>query len=132
MRIFGPLSSSIVQARLRRCSHSRNPDISSSSSTTATCFDLQVTVRQTDSPFWKGLIKVKLSFFQRAKHIVGNGASTRFWEDTWLGGYLQSYGTYPFLVATHSDGGQGAFGYWCYPMGDGSSGYLKPVWMAVM
>ncbi|XP_037411920.1 uncharacterized protein LOC119275214 [Triticum dicoccoides] len=47
-------------------------------------------------------------------------------------GYLQSHGTYPFLVATHSDGGQGAFGYWCYPMGDGSTGYLQPVWMAVM
>ena len=45
----------------------------------------QVSVRPTDSPFWKGLMKVKLSFFQRSKHLVGNGASTRFWEDTWLG-----------------------------------------------
>ena len=41
-------------------------------------------------------------------------------------------GVDPFVVATHSDGGQGAFGYWIYPLGDGSSGYLQPVWMAVM
>ncbi|XP_044395024.1 uncharacterized protein [Triticum aestivum] len=47
-------------------------------------------------------------------------------------GYLPSNGSYPFLVATHSDGGQGAFGYCCYPMGDGSSGYIQPVWMAVV
>ncbi|XBI47913.1 hypothetical protein VPH35_111760 [Triticum aestivum] len=47
-------------------------------------------------------------------------------------GYFPSYGTDPFMVATHSDGGQGAFGYWIYPLGDGRSGYLQPVWMAVM
>ena len=45
----------------------------------------QVTVRPTDSPFWKGLMKVKQSFFNRMKFIIGNGSSTRFWEDTWLG-----------------------------------------------
>ena len=44
----------------------------------------QVTVRPTDSPFWKGLMKVKQSLFNRTKFIIGNGASTRFWEDTWL------------------------------------------------
>ncbi|XP_037489690.1 heat shock 70 kDa protein 18-like [Triticum dicoccoides] len=47
-------------------------------------------------------------------------------------GYIPSYGIDPFVVITHSDGGQGAFGYWVYPLGDGCSGYLQPVWMAVM
>ena len=45
----------------------------------------QVTVRPTDSPFWKGLTKVKQSLFNRTKFVIGNGTSTRFWEDTWLG-----------------------------------------------
>ena len=43
----------------------------------------QVTVRPTDSPFWKGLMKVKQSLFNRTKVVIGNGVSTRFWEDTW-------------------------------------------------
>ncbi|XP_073359436.1 uncharacterized protein [Aegilops tauschii subsp. strangulata] len=47
-------------------------------------------------------------------------------------GYFPSYGRDPFMVATHSDGGQGAFGYWIYTLGDGSSGYLQPVWITVM
>ncbi|KAM3195265.1 hypothetical protein ACQJBY_071394 [Aegilops geniculata] len=47
-------------------------------------------------------------------------------------GYIPNYGSGPFMVATHSDGGQGAFGYWIFPLGDGSSGYLQPVWMVVM
>ncbi|XP_044441416.1 disease resistance protein Pik-2 [Triticum aestivum] len=47
-------------------------------------------------------------------------------------GYLPSHCVDPYVVATHSDGGQGAFGYWIYPLGDGSTGYLQPVWMAVM
>ncbi|XBI63841.1 hypothetical protein VPH35_044167 [Triticum aestivum] len=47
-------------------------------------------------------------------------------------GYLQGHSVDPYVVATHSDGGQGAFGYCVYPMGDGSSGYFQPVWMAVM
>ena len=47
-------------------------------------------------------------------------------------GYFPSHGIDPFVVATHSDEGQGAFGYWIHPMGDGSSGYLQPIWMAVM
>ena len=46
----------------------------------------QVTVRPTDSPFWKGPMRVKLVFFHRMKFIVGNGTTMRFWEDTWLGG----------------------------------------------
>uniref|UniRef100_A0A453B2E7 Reverse transcriptase zinc-binding domain-containing protein n=1 Tax=Aegilops tauschii subsp. strangulata TaxID=200361 RepID=A0A453B2E7_AEGTS len=45
----------------------------------------QVTVRPTDSPFWKGLMRVKATFFNRTKFIVGDGNDTRFWEDTWLG-----------------------------------------------
>ncbi|EMS65837.1 hypothetical protein TRIUR3_06895 [Triticum urartu] len=42
------------------------------------------------------------------------------------GGYLQGHGIYPYVVATYSDGGQGAYGYCVYPMGDGSAGYFQP------
>ena len=42
-------------------------------------------MRPTDSPFWKGFMRVKAAFFNRTKFIVGNGNNTRFWEDTWLG-----------------------------------------------
>ena len=45
----------------------------------------QVIVRPTDSPFWKGLMRVKSLFFNRTWFIVGNGTTTRFWENTWLG-----------------------------------------------
>uniref|UniRef100_A0A453FQN4 Reverse transcriptase zinc-binding domain-containing protein n=1 Tax=Aegilops tauschii subsp. strangulata TaxID=200361 RepID=A0A453FQN4_AEGTS len=45
----------------------------------------QVTVRPTDSPFWKGLMRTKDLFFRRVKFLIDNGMSTRFWEDTWLG-----------------------------------------------
>ena len=45
----------------------------------------EATVRPTDSPFWKGLMRVKVAFFNRTKFIVGNGNTTRFWENTWLG-----------------------------------------------
>ena len=45
----------------------------------------QVTVKPTDSQFWKGLMKVKEGFFKRGKFVVGNVEATRFWEDTWLG-----------------------------------------------
>jgi hypothetical protein len=41
--------------------------------------------KPTDSPFWKGLMRVKEEFFNRGFFKVGNGMSTRFWEDTWLG-----------------------------------------------
>jgi hypothetical protein len=51
---------------------------------------------------------------------------------SFFAGYIPHYGSDPFVVATHSDGGQGAFGYWIFPLGDGSSGYLQPVWMAIM
>ena len=42
-------------------------------------------MRPTDSPFWKGLMRTKDLFLRRVKFLVGNGMSTRFWEDTWLG-----------------------------------------------
>jgi hypothetical protein len=45
----------------------------------------QVKVKSSDSPFWKGLMKLKEDFFERGSFIVGNGESARFWEDTWLG-----------------------------------------------
>ena len=30
-------------------------------------------------------MRVKATFFHRTKFIVGDGNTTRFWEDTWLG-----------------------------------------------
>jgi hypothetical protein len=45
----------------------------------------QVTVQPHDSPFWRGLMKVKDEFFKRCSFVVNSGESTRFWEDTWLG-----------------------------------------------
>ena len=45
----------------------------------------QVTAKPSDSPFWKGLMKVKADFFSRGTFKVGNGTSIRFWEDSWLG-----------------------------------------------
>jgi hypothetical protein len=38
-----------------------------------------------DSPFCKGLTKVKEDYFNRGSFTVGNGEKTIFWEDTWLG-----------------------------------------------
>ena len=46
----------------------------------------QVTVRSNNSPFWKGLMRTKSTFSNRTKFVIGYGNSTRFWEDTWLGG----------------------------------------------
>ena len=37
----------------------------------------------------------------------------------------------PYVVVTQYYGLEGALGYWVQPMGDGSTGYLQPVWMAV-
>jgi hypothetical protein len=45
----------------------------------------EVQAKPTDSPFWKGLMRVKDDFFSRGFFQVGNGANTHFWEDTWLG-----------------------------------------------
>ena len=30
-------------------------------------------------------MRVKSAFFNRTKFIIGNGTTTRYWEDTWLG-----------------------------------------------
>ena len=53
-------------------------------------------MQPTDSPFWKGLMRVKSAFFNRTKFIVGAGNDTRFWEDTWLGETLLAL-QYPSL-----------------------------------
>ena len=45
----------------------------------------QVKVKPSDSPFWKGIMKVKDDFFLRGSFQVGDGQSVRFWEDIWLG-----------------------------------------------
>ena len=45
----------------------------------------QVTANAFNSPFWKGLMRVKEEFFTRGSFNVENGLNTRFWEDTWLG-----------------------------------------------
>jgi hypothetical protein len=45
----------------------------------------QVEEKPTDSPFWKGLMRVKSDFFARGYFKVGDGSSVRFWEDVWLG-----------------------------------------------
>ena len=45
----------------------------------------QVTARPNNSSFWKGLMRTKETFFHRVKFVVGDGMTTRFWEDTWLG-----------------------------------------------
>jgi hypothetical protein len=45
----------------------------------------QVSAQPFDSPFWKGLMRVKEDFFSRGSFKVGNGLTTRFWEDCWLG-----------------------------------------------
>ena len=50
----------------------------------------QVQVKPMDSPFWKGIMKVKDDFFKRGRFTVGNGEQIQFWEDSWLGpGSLQ-------------------------------------------
>jgi hypothetical protein len=41
----------------------------------------QVEAKPTDSPFWKGLMRVKNDFFRRGFFKVGTGDSVRFWED---------------------------------------------------
>jgi hypothetical protein len=45
----------------------------------------EVEGKPTDSPLWKGLMKVKGAFFSRGKFEIGSGEGVRFWEDKWLG-----------------------------------------------
>ena len=41
----------------------------------------QVTAKPSDSPFWKGLMKVKDDLFQIGFFRLGDGRRIRFWED---------------------------------------------------
>lgn len=45
----------------------------------------QVEAKPTNSPFWKGLMRVKQVFFSRGFFKIGNGTTVRFWEDVWMG-----------------------------------------------
>jgi hypothetical protein len=45
----------------------------------------EVETKPTDSPFWKGLMKVKVEFFSRGSFKISSGEGVRFWEDIWLG-----------------------------------------------
>jgi hypothetical protein len=45
----------------------------------------QVQLKPTDSPFWKGIMKVKDDFLKFGSFKIGDGNQTRFWEDIWLG-----------------------------------------------
>jgi hypothetical protein len=45
----------------------------------------QIVAKPNNSPFWKGLMRVKHEFFKRAVFKVGNGETVRFCEHTWLG-----------------------------------------------
>ena len=47
-------------------------------------------------------------------------------------GYLPSQCVDPYMVATHSDKDQGAYGDWIYPMKNGSMDYFQLVWMTLM
>jgi hypothetical protein len=38
-----------------------------------------------DSPFWKGLMRVKEKFMARGFFKLGDGSIVRFWEDIWMG-----------------------------------------------
>lgn len=40
--------------------------------------------KQTDSPIWTDLLKVKHIYLQSRKMIVKNGKSTSVWRDIWL------------------------------------------------
>jgi hypothetical protein len=53
-------------------------------------------MKPTDSPFWKGLMKIKEEFLNRGSFTVGNGEDTRFREDVWLGNKSLAE-QYPYL-----------------------------------
>jgi hypothetical protein len=56
----------------------------------------EVKAKPLDSPFWKGLMRVKEDFLCRGSFIVDNGQNARFWEDVWLGNKPLAE-QYPFL-----------------------------------
>ena len=43
-----------------------------------------VEVKPNDSPFWKGIMRVKNDFFKHVSFTLGNGQGIKFWEDPWL------------------------------------------------
>jgi hypothetical protein len=45
----------------------------------------EVRAKPMDSPFWKGLMRVKDKFISRGYFKIGDGSAVRFWEDIWLG-----------------------------------------------
>jgi hypothetical protein len=45
----------------------------------------QVEAKPMYSPYWKGTLRGKDDFFKSGSFIVGDGQTTRFWEDAWLG-----------------------------------------------
>lgn len=51
----------------------------------------QVTAKLTGSLFWKGLLRVKKGFFRRVSFLVGNGLTTRFFQDTLAGGHAPGH-----------------------------------------
>jgi hypothetical protein len=56
----------------------------------------QVEAKPTDSPFWKGLMRVKKLLFSHGHFKIGDGESVRFWEDVWLGEHSLAH-QYPSL-----------------------------------
>jgi hypothetical protein len=64
----------------------------------------EVNIKSNDSPFWKGLMRVKEEYFSRGSFSLGDGSSIRFWEDTWLGDRPMA-AQYPSLynIVLHKD-----------------------------
>ena len=56
----------------------------------------QIEAKPNDSPFWKGIMRVKDDFFKHISFTLGNGQGIRFWEDPWLGDVPLS-AQYPML-----------------------------------
>jgi hypothetical protein len=40
----------------------------------------QVKAKSSDSPFWKGIMRVKDDFFELGFFTIGDGENTRFWK----------------------------------------------------
>ena len=62
----------------------------------------QVQMTPNDSPFWKGLMRVKDDFLKFGSFDIGNGQQIRFWEDVWMGNTTLA-SEYPSLYAIASD-----------------------------
>jgi hypothetical protein len=46
----------------------------------------QVSAKPTDSHFWRGLLSIKDVVLANGSFNIKDGTSTRFWDDTWVGG----------------------------------------------